>query len=290
MTRRSFLRRDGVVIAIYLLLAVGLTWPLAANLTTHVAGRGVDDPALAWNLWWLKFSLFNLDTLPLYTNYLYYPLGVNLVADTSTFLNGIISLPIQFLFSVIVANNLTIYFALVLGGYGTFLLAREILARQQIGNDFAAAIAGAFYAFGAWHINYVAAGHFMLLSNEWIPFYALYLIRCEKGTWKNGALAGFFFALTAWTELTFIPFVAVLTALYVIYQVARLGRGWQQIFVDKKEELAGFIRINLRPVLLNLGVLGVVALIGVSPLLVSLFADSLKYGYYIAPEIGRAHV
>ncbi len=318
---KSFLRRDGVVILIYILLALVLTYPLIAHLDTHVPGRGVDDPALTWNQWWLKFSIFNLGASPLYSDYIYYPLGVNLVADTSTFLNGVLSLPLQFLFGVIVATNLLVYFALVAGGYGTFLLARETLgvARHNIESDIAAAIAGAFYAFGAWHINYVAAGHLMLLSNEWIPFFALYLIRSDKARWKNGALAGLFFALTAWTELTFIPFIATLTVLYVVYVIASGFREaisamrFGDCFVGtpalpggaREDRLratlaphpfgsAGvaslFVRVHPRPTILNLSTFAIIAIIGVSPLLVSLLADTLRYGYYIAPGQGRVQV
>ena len=42
------------------------------------------------------------------------------------YLNGILSLPLQFVFGVIVANNLVVYFALVVSGYGMFLLAWSI--------------------------------------------------------------------------------------------------------------------------------------------------------------------
>ncbi len=38
----------------YTLLALVLTWPLAAHFTTHVPGDGIDDPSLAWNLWWVS--------------------------------------------------------------------------------------------------------------------------------------------------------------------------------------------------------------------------------------------
>lgn len=284
----GFLRRDGVILVVYTVLALALTYPLIMHLDSSVPGRGIDDPALAWNLWWFKFSIFNLGTSPLYTDYLYYPLGVNLAANTSTFLNGLIALPLQFVFGTIIAQNLVVYFALVIGGYGAFLLAREVLARCQVESDFAAALAGAFYAFGAWHINYVAAGHFMLLSNEWIPFFALYLIRADKGRWQNGARAGLFFGMCAWTELTFIPFIATLTALYVIYiLLASVTRRHG----DKETRRANFsVSPFLHVTMSNLVALATVAVLGVSPLLVSLLADTLRYGYYIAPGQGRVQV
>ena len=285
---KSILRRDGIVLFTYILLAIVLTYPLVARFDSHVPGRGIDDPALAWNVWWFKFALFNLGTSPLYTDYLYYPLGINLVANTSTFLNGLVALPLQFLFGTIVAHNLVIYFALVAGGYGTFLLAREVLSRCRAESDVAAAIAGAFYAFGAWHINYVAAGHVMLLSNEWIPFFALYLIRSDKQPRRNGALAGLFFVMTAWTELTFIPFIAVLTALYVIYMSGRVGEWVSGRFFSPSP--ARPLSPSSNSMLCNLAMLALIAALGISPLALSLLADTLRYGYYIAPGLGRVQV
>ena len=44
------------VLFLLLLLSLILTWPLLPNITTHVPGDGIDDPALAWNLWWAKYS------------------------------------------------------------------------------------------------------------------------------------------------------------------------------------------------------------------------------------------
>ena len=279
-------RRDGTIFIVYLILALVLTYPLVTHLASHVPGRGIDDPALAWNVWWFKFSIFNLGASPLYTDYLYYPVGVNLAANTSTFLNGLIALPLQLVFGTIIAQNLVVYFALVVSGYGAFLLAREALSRCNVASDFAAALAGAFYAFGAWHINYVAAGHFMLLSNEWLPFFALYLIRMDKARWQNGALAGLFFVMSAWTELTFIPLIAILTVLYVVY-VLIMSMTWRQ----RDKETRGFsLSPGLRVSLSNFIALGFVAALGVSPLLINLLADTLRYGYYIAPGLGRVQV
>lgn len=268
--RDQTLRRDLIVLTVYLVLALVFTYPLILHLNTHVSGQGVDDPAQTWSLWWVRYAIFNLGTSPLNTDYLFYPLGINLVAYTPTFLNGIISIPLQFALGVIVAQNLVLYFSLVVGGYGIFLLTREILARHHIHSDVAAALAGAFFAFGAWHIHYADATY-MLLSNEWLPFYALYLIRIDQQPWRNGARAGLFLVLATWTELTFVPFLALFTALYLLY-LALVNRGaWKQI-------------------LSNLIPLGILAVLGVSPFAISLLNDTLRYGYYLAQGLGRVQI
>ncbi|MBI4786380.1 MAG: hypothetical protein HY782_04970 [Chloroflexi bacterium] len=288
-TRRPLASRDAMTLALYLVLALALTYPLILHFDTHGPGHGVDDPAQTWSIWWFKHAIFNLGTSPLYSDYVFYPLGINLVAYTPTFLNGLISIPLQMATSVIIAQNVVVLFSLVASGWGARLLAREVLARLGVSSESAAipaAVAGVVYAFGAWHLNYVVAGHFMLLSNEWLPFFALYLIRLEKAPWRNGGLAGLFFVLATWTELTFAPFLAILTGLYVLYL---LGRGFTRMNAENKK-ISALVRARPRPIISNLVALISIAAIGISPLAVNLFLDVQRYGYYLTSGVGRIQV
>ena len=95
-----------LVILAYLLLALALTWPLAAHFGSHVPGNGSDDPPLTWNLWWVSHALLDLKTGPFYCNYLFYPLGINLAFYTYTVLNGLQSIPLQATVGLIPASNL----------------------------------------------------------------------------------------------------------------------------------------------------------------------------------------
>lgn len=265
--------RHVIILAVYLLLSLVFTLPLVFHFATHGIGHGVDDPAQTWSLWWMRYALLNLGTNPLETNYVFYPVGINLVAYTPTFLNGVISIPLQLFFSIIVAQNCLVLFALVIGGYGTYLLVHEILARQGIHADFAAALAGAFYAFGAWHINYVVAGHFMLLHNEWLPFGALYLIRLNRASWKNGALAGLFFGLTVWTELTLGMFLGIFAVLY-----------WLALALTQRTQLL------TRQFVQNGSTFLLIASISLSPLVLNLWQDLQRYGYYLTAGVGRLYI
>ncbi|MBI5030790.1 MAG: hypothetical protein HZB51_09700 [Chloroflexi bacterium] len=312
--RQSILRRDLGVLALYVVLVVVFTYPLILYFDSFGPGHGVDDPAQTWNLWWTRFAIFDLATSPLTTDYLFYPLGLNLVAYTPTFLNGILSIPLQFAFGVVVAQNLIVLFSLVAGGYGAFLFTNEILCsatkthRHEGKNlvssclggklSIGAVIAGAVYAFGAWHINYVVAGHFMLLSNEWLPFFALCLIRWDKSRWSNGALAGLFFVMTTWTELTFAPFLAIFTLLYLVYRLLSLmslrgakRRSNPQLPTEITSSHALRVpRHDIRRIFSNLIAMGVVSLIGISPLVANLVADIQRYGYYLTSGVGRIQI
>lgn len=84
------------LLGVALLLALGLTWPLAAHWTTHSAGDGIDNPALAWNLWWIRERLVNQANPDIFhVGWMFHPIQINLAFYTLTPLNGLLSLPLQ---------------------------------------------------------------------------------------------------------------------------------------------------------------------------------------------------
>ncbi|MCO6450543.1 MAG: hypothetical protein J5I90_07105, partial [Caldilineales bacterium] len=121
------------VVLLLAVLSLALTWPLASHILTHVPGDGIDDPALAWNLWWAKESwvdrtseaglvhnIFDADDM-------FYPVNINLAFYTLTLLNGALSIPLQSAFSLILTNNLLVLSSFVIGGLGAYLLALVLL-------------------------------------------------------------------------------------------------------------------------------------------------------------------
>ena len=126
----SNLRFHTLVIAAYALLACALTWPLLRHFNTHMPGDGIDDPALAWNLWWIKDRLVDQQNLDIFhTDWMFFPIGINLGFYTLTPLNGLLSLPLQTGLDLIVAANVILLGAYIVGAYGAFLLAASLLAR-----------------------------------------------------------------------------------------------------------------------------------------------------------------
>ncbi len=116
------------VLMLYLALAILLTWPTATHVSTHLPGDGGDDPAIAWNLWWVKHALLTLRTSPLHSDFLFYPIGINLAFYTLTVLNALTALPLTLNAGVVAASNLHMWFTMVVGGFGVFLLVRQLQA------------------------------------------------------------------------------------------------------------------------------------------------------------------
>ena len=190
-------------LGLYLVLSLALTWPLAASFTTHVTGDGIDDPALAWNLWWAKTRLVDqLQPDIFHAGWMFYPVSVNLGFYTLTPLNGLLSVPLQTGLSLVVANNLLLLSSFVLGGYGVFLLTRTVWAKPLAALTpglawTICAAAGAFAAFASAKLFYASLGQFNIAGSQWIPFAMLFLwrtlhARTGRAAARNGALAGVF--------------------------------------------------------------------------------------------------
>lgn len=177
-----------IVVFIYTLLALIVTWPVAAHFTTGVVGRvgGVDAYQNVWNLWWVAYA-FTHGFVPFTTPLLYYPDGINLFWQTLGFSQGVVALPVTLLWGPRAAFNVTVLTSFIIGGYATFLLARHLTA-----NALAALVAGAVYAFSPFHLEKVLDGNLEVAAIQWVPcfVFALYML-LERPSWVWALLSGF---------------------------------------------------------------------------------------------------
>lgn len=262
MGSRRWAAETGVVLGAYAVLAVGMTWPLAAHFTTALPD-GSDGWQYLWNLWWMKTALVDLHTNPFHTDLLYYPHGVSLLFDTLTPLLGVISIPFQLLgMSLPAVYNLLVMFSFVAGGYGAYLLVRRLTGARA-----AAFVAGLIFAFCPYHFAHLR-GHLNLLSLQWLPFYVLALHQAwdDRASYPHralhSALAGLWLAVNAYTEWTYALFLGLFTIWYVAWRLLsdRRGSAWR----------AG---------LGSLVVTGGVALALVAPVLVPMVAEARASNY-----------
>ncbi|MGC8826934.1 MAG: hypothetical protein ACP5TV_08020, partial [Anaerolineae bacterium] len=280
------------VLLIYILLSLLLTLPLAVRFTTHVPGDGGDDPALAWNLWWVKHALIDLGINPFDCRWMFYPIGINLAFYTLTVLNGLLSIPLQAVWGVIPASNVLLLSSFVLGAFGAYLLALELLRRRSADFSPPAVLAGAFlagliYGFSSSKLFYASLGQFNIASTQWMPFYVLMLMRMTRRPrrWRYPLLAGLFLVLQAWAEMTFAAFLLVLTGLYVLWVIAEslLSRG----AVPPAGE--GSLRpADWWPWVRGMALLGVLFALGISPMLAAMLPDMRAEGDFFVVGSGFA--
>ncbi|MEX1018037.1 MAG: interleukin-like EMT inducer domain-containing protein [Litorilinea sp.] len=290
--------RSGAILILYLLLSLVYTWPLARQLTTHMPGDGGDDPALAWNLWWIKHRLIDQVNLDFFhVDYMFYPIEINLAFYTLTPLNGLLSVPLQTGLSLLLANNLVLLSSFVLGGYGVYLLTRWLLIRYPLtplyrgtGVTPIAIVAGIIYAFASSKLFYPALGQFNIASSHWIPFCALYLLQMAHaptaaGRARAAALAGLFLVFQAWSELTYASFL-------IIFGLLLFG-GWllQILRTRHRAPTQGATRSQALGAWLTSGLIfGAVFAVGLAPFLAAMLPDLRAEGDFFGMGGGFADI
>jgi len=283
-------RGNASVLAAYTLAALLLTWPLVRHFTTHVPGDGIDDPSLAWNLWWVKERMIDQHNLDIFqVDWMFHPIDINLGFYTLTPLNGLLSIPLQTAFTLIIASNLILLSSFIIGGFGAYLLATQelkIQTRKRKTVILAALFAGFVYAFASSKLFYVSLGQFNIASSQWVPFCALYLLRLSRAThWRSGlrdgCLAGLFLTLQAWAELTYASFLLIFAALVFLWSLFDRSRITQHPSTLLRASVS---RIT------NFLICGLVFLIGIAPFLWAMIPDLLREGDFFASGGGFADI
>lgn len=248
-----------IVLAAYTLLTFAQSFPLITQLGTHIAGVEGDVWSYLWAMGWARIAVLNLGVNPFHTDFVYYPLGGATQLLWGTALPSFASIPLQLAFGLIPAFNLVYFAASILTAYGMYLLAKEIFRafapvtthRQQI----AAFFTGAAFTFSALRLGYGLA-FTNLFHTEFIPFYVLFLLRVtKKSSRKNVALAGFFFALNAYIDFQIAAFLALLTALWMLFFTLQSWRNARRTSHKMELPLQAF-----RQWALMLGIAGVLVL------------------------------
>lgn len=212
--------RDLGALALYGLLTVLATWPVAQHLTTHVPGdpkEPGDQWAYYWDLWWVKTALLDLGQSPLRTSLLHQPDGASLHFHSLCLGPSVLALPITATLGPTVGYNLLVWLSFVLSAFGVYRLVLG-LRGADVSRE-AAFLAGVVYAFAAYRFSRMM-GHLDLLSTQWLPFAALFLLRSiREGGSRNAIGLGLLTVLTLLTNW-------YLGASFVLFVLVVLGARW----------------------------------------------------------------
>ncbi len=276
-TRIQAYRAYGFVLATFAILTIILTWPLARHVSDAIPGDSFDGWQNLWNLWWVKVALLEQHASPYFTNLLYHPTGVSLWFQTLNIFNGLTFLPVQLAGGVFWAYNAVVVFSFVIAGFGAYLLSLDALnrlgARRPLHMHIAALVAGLIFTFSPFHFAHLL-GHMQVFSFEFIPFFALYLLKSltiaphfrkahRFGPSRYSLMAALFLILSALCDWYFALYLGFFAGLYVFWLVVRKRIRWAHV-------------VQL------LWIFGL-ALLAVSPLLIPMVRESLKYDFMKPP-------
>lgn len=236
--------RHAFVMLLYLGMTLIYTYPLVRHFNTHILGDGFDANQFPIGLWWVRHAVVDLHTNPLASDYLFYPFGVSLVFHSMTFLNGLLSIPLQPLLGLTATVNVFSILTFVLSAYGAFLLVRFLT-----GNTPAAFISGCIFGFFPYRVI-SAMGSYHFLNTQWIPFYVLFLMKqTRETTWRNSLLTGLFLLLTAGNSYNNAIFLMLFTGMYLLYLLIASPALLTKSFLARFAVSIGVFFIGFSPVL-----------------------------------------
>lgn len=226
MVRRA--AGECAVFALYLLLAVALTWPFAQQLSTAVSDLG--DPLLnAWILDWTSHALVT-QPLRLFEAPIFHPSMKPLAY--SEHLTGIAVLVLPFHLagvSALTLHNIALLLAFALSGYGGFVLARMFVRSIP-----ACFIAGTFFAFVSFKFDHLP--QVQVVSAGWIPLVLAALVAYwRQPSKKHAALFAAAFVMNGLTNVYYLLFVSAafgVTLLFLLFVAPRRElRFWTRLAI-----------------------------------------------------------
>lgn len=216
MTRPTLSRtRPWLTFATYALLTIIMTWPLAAQLGTHIPGSEGDTWVHQWTFHYVRDYLHQPDGTFFHTDLMYHPDGISLRYHNFAWLHIALWLPLQALIGAEAAYSLIFLFGFTFTGFTTYLLSRDLI--QQELPAFTAGLIAAFWPYTLSHHN-----HPNLIFIGFVPLVLLYTKRTiTSQRWRDTLLLGLFIALvglTRWQLLVMSGFLMGFYALYLLYQ------------------------------------------------------------------------
>jgi len=204
-----------LVLLLYSLLTVAMTYPAAIFLRSKVFGGPADNFHFLWELWYVAHALFDLHKSPFFDPDVFVPFGFSLIRNQDLSPGTVLLFsPLTHFFGEVFTYNFLVLMSFLLTAFGTYLLARELWS-----NRLAAFLAGLVVGFCPYRFAH-AAGHLSIVSTEWIPFFFLYLERLiSKPRLKNAVLAGLFFGLSAWSTWYYFFMVPIAALFYVAFRI-----------------------------------------------------------------------
>jgi hypothetical protein len=201
-----------IALAVYVLLAVTVFEGAWIDPAGRWIGSPKDPQLFIWYLGWIPHQLSH-GLNPLFTDYLAYPRGVNLMWNTSMIFPAVVLWPVTALFGPVVAYNLLITGGIALSAWCGFLAARRF-----VDGDLPCFLAGLLYGFSPGLIAQ-ALGHPHVVVALFPPIALLLgdevLVRRRMGPVVAGALAGVAAAIQLLTGEELLAVTLLIAALGV---------------------------------------------------------------------------
>jgi hypothetical protein len=202
--------RHAASLILFAVLAVGWTWPLAADLGAAIPGDPGDNYSFVWNLWWMRHVLATPGLAYFHTTYLFHPFGTSIANHPNTALPALIGATLLGRTSPAAAQDLLLIAYVFANLTAMYALAWTLTKR--VAASVLAAVTFGLSPYVAVHM----LGHFDLVAAFTIPLFALALHRAFAGSNRAAVAAGLTLAATAYIAYYHLVYECFFAAIYAI--------------------------------------------------------------------------
>jgi hypothetical protein len=229
LSRWSRSRRPAaaVALAVYAILAVALFSDTWRHPATWSIGVNTGDPQFVmWILSWSMFAIAH-GANPFFTNYQYYPAGVNLMWNGQMLLPALVLSPITWFGGPILSYNVLATAALALSAWTAFIFIRRFVPSQG-----AAAVGGLVYGFSPYMTAHSIA-HPVLTAAFMPPLLLLLLDDVVRVQRRSPVVSGLLLGVAGVAQLLIGEELLVTTALVATLVICLALALWSEQFRPK---------------------------------------------------------
>jgi hypothetical protein len=219
---RVLVRIQVVSLVVCLALSVAMFWHMWQDPTHRLLGSGLGDGALMmWFLRWTPAAIGH-GMNPLFSDYLNFPTGVNVMWNTSLLLPGFLLAPITVTWGPVVTFNLLGTLGPALSGW-----TATLAFRRYVRSGLAALIGGLVFGFSPYMLAQ-NRGHLQLTLLFLVPLLFLVvdniLTRQRRAAWVSGAALGILAGLQILVGEEVFALVAIMLAAQVVIMALMFPR------------------------------------------------------------------
>lgn len=217
-------RRWAVPIAVlfYGAVAVLFSWPLTANLRTHIAGFEGDNFLHLWGVWWLIHAATTPGVAMFETTMLFAPEGTSLALNDPVPLVALVTAAVEPWLGLVGGFNLACLLSMTFGALGAFLLARDVS-----GNAWAGLLGGVVFGFSPF-LMAQSLGHVGYATAVAVPFAVWCWWRSrDDGSWRWSMGLALSLIAVGLTHAYYAVYLLVFLLFGMAWDAVSVGGGWK---------------------------------------------------------------
>lgn len=217
-------KRHAGAAAIFIVLAIVMTWPLAPRLT-HAVSDPSDPFINIWILDWDYYATFHRP-LTLFDANIFYPAHDTLALSENLYGIALLLIPIRAAgVGPVTAYNLAMLAGFAFSGFAAYLLG------YRLTGSFAAGIAaGVFHAFVPFRFTHLP--HLQHVFAGWLPLLLVALLDyLDRPSWRSASLFGFVFLMNGLTNIHWFLFGSFAIGATILLFSVNGVRRWRELFV-----------------------------------------------------------